>query len=443
MQYNITPYVLIKGRKPTVQYFHMFGSLCYLTNGRDDLGKMKPKMRTPERSNNSTTNTFNNEDTPSSSSIIVEEHDAPQVVSLLEEPIANEPTTPASDDNADEFKNQEDVTNLMESLFKNSILQSSRIHKKHGVEGCDSISTLMATVRIDVDLQVQLVFAEDTSASVLQVQVELYLPRRNTSMLIYITKALPYESEISSRILGEWSRAKKSFIAVKAKVERKSLALKAEKESSDEECSTSGSEDEEYAIAVRDFKKFFKRRGRFMRQPRNDKKTFQRSRDDKNGKSDRKCFKCGDPNHLIGECPKPPKDKNQRAFVEGLGFNSFESSSSGTKEIKFVKAQKKTSSDGGPINMGGLLNVQAAPNANMGPPTGTTLGYEKNDTPKIVKATSSLINTLGKSKLNVTFDETHPPSKTSPLVNDDLDEEEAIKITEKKSLENDIEDETL
>ncbi|GJZ51086.1 reverse transcriptase domain-containing protein, partial [Tanacetum coccineum] len=102
---------------------------------------------------------------------------------------------------------------------------------------------------------------------------------------------------------------------VKAKEERKSLTLKAKKESSDKECSTSGSEDVEYAMAVRDFKKFFKRRGRFVRQPRNDKKTFQRSRDDKNGKSDRKCFRCGDPNHLIGECPKPPKDKNQRAFV--------------------------------------------------------------------------------------------------------------------------------
>ncbi|GKB19299.1 hypothetical protein Tco_0853222 [Tanacetum coccineum] len=52
---------------------------------------------------------------------------------------------------------------------------------------------------------------------------------------------------------------------VKAKVERKSIALKAKKESSDEECLTSGSEDEEYAMAVRDFKKFFKRRGRFVR----------------------------------------------------------------------------------------------------------------------------------------------------------------------------------
>ncbi|GJZ12401.1 hypothetical protein Tco_0547631 [Tanacetum coccineum] len=39
---------------------------------------------------------------------------------------------------------------------------------------------------------------------------------------------------------------KKDSKIVKAKVERKSLALKAKKESSDEECSTSGSEDEEY-----------------------------------------------------------------------------------------------------------------------------------------------------------------------------------------------------
>ncbi|GKC45829.1 zf-CCHC domain-containing protein [Tanacetum coccineum] len=313
---------------------------------------------------------------------------------------------------------------------------------------------------------------------------------------------------------------KKDSEIVKAKVERKPIAfLKAKKESSDEECSTSGSEDEEYAMAVRDFKKFFKRRGRFVRQPQNDKKTFQRSRDDKNGKSDRKCFRCGDPNHLIGECPKPPKDKNQRAFVRascsdsgeeddvkvkdetclvahassevcskssyfsdenssiddlaldneydklckmslkiitknkrlkatrnslenelrklkdklsileknkgvdldcakchalkieneklkeestrlnkfeksthclnemlsnqkpsgdklGLGFNSFEASSSGTKEIKFVKAQKKAYSDGGPINMGGPLNDQAAPKIIMGPPPATP-GSEK------------------------------------------------------------------
>ncbi|GJU58001.1 zf-CCHC domain-containing protein [Tanacetum coccineum] len=263
---------------------------------------------------------------------------------------------------------------------------------------------------------------------------------------------------------------KKDSEIVKAKVERKSLALKARKESNDE--------------------------------------------------YDRKCFRCGDPNHLIGECPKPPKDKNQKAFFEGsssdsgeeddekvknetclvaqassevcfessyfsdenssiddlvldneydklckislkiitknkrlkaartslekeisilkekvstleknkgvdlecvkchmlkieneklkeealkltkieksihclnemlnnqkpskeklgLGFNSFEASSSGTKEIKFVKAQNKASSDRAPINMGDPLNMQAAPKENMGPPPATTPGSKK------------------------------------------------------------------
>ncbi|GKB08351.1 retrovirus-related pol polyprotein from transposon TNT 1-94 [Tanacetum coccineum] len=43
-RYNKTSYELIKGRKPNVQYFHVFGSLCYPTNDRDDLGKMKPKV---------------------------------------------------------------------------------------------------------------------------------------------------------------------------------------------------------------------------------------------------------------------------------------------------------------------------------------------------------------------------------------------------------------
>ncbi|GKD70135.1 hypothetical protein Tco_1324225 [Tanacetum coccineum] len=85
---------------------------------------------------------------------------------------------------------------------------------------------------------------------------------------------------------------KKDSEIVKAKGERKSLALKAKKESIDEVCSTSESEDEEYAMAVRDSKKFFKRRVN------------------------------GDPNHLIGECPKPPKDKNQRAFVGGSWSDS-------------------------------------------------------------------------------------------------------------------------
>ncbi|GJY72198.1 zf-CCHC domain-containing protein [Tanacetum coccineum] len=131
---------------------------------------------------------------------------------------------------------------------------------------------------------------------------------------------------------------KKDSKIVKAK-KRRSLALKAKKQSSDEECSTSESEDEEYAMAVRDFKKFFKRRGRFVRQPWNDKKTFQKSRDDKNGKSDRKCFRCGDPNHLIGECPKPPKEKNQRVFVKGSWSDSGEEDDEKDKDKTCLRTQ--------------------------------------------------------------------------------------------------------
>ncbi|GJS46922.1 retrovirus-related pol polyprotein from transposon TNT 1-94 [Tanacetum coccineum] len=41
-RHNKIPYELLRDRKPNVEYFHMFGSLCYPTNDRDDLGKMKP-----------------------------------------------------------------------------------------------------------------------------------------------------------------------------------------------------------------------------------------------------------------------------------------------------------------------------------------------------------------------------------------------------------------
>ncbi|GKE53808.1 retrovirus-related pol polyprotein from transposon TNT 1-94 [Tanacetum coccineum] len=71
---------------------------------------------------------------------------------------------------------------------------------------------------------------------------------------------------------------------VKGKREQnRSLALKAKKESSDKDSSNSDNEDEEYAMAVKEFKKFFTRRGRFSRHPRCKRKSFQRSRSDKDG----------------------------------------------------------------------------------------------------------------------------------------------------------------
>ncbi|GJX29726.1 retrovirus-related pol polyprotein from transposon TNT 1-94 [Tanacetum coccineum] len=365
--------------------------------------------------------------------------------------------------------------------------------------------------------------------------------------------------------------------------------LKAKKESSDEECSTSGSEDEEYATTVRDFKKFFKRRGRFPRQPRNDKKTSQRSRDDKNGKSDRKYFRCGDPNYLIGECPKPPRDKNQRAFVRGswsdsgeeddekvkdetcliaqasneicLGvdlephewikdsgcskhmtgnqnlFSTYKAYSSGNVifgsnlrgniigkgqicgnkcRVTFSEHDSGITKDGKVIGRASKELVRNLPKLKFdqhfcdackigkqahtshkaknivsttrclellhmdlfGPSTvrsyggnrytlvivddysrcfilnpkdyltkfdpksyeGVFLGYSRNSKAYIIL--NKHIRKI-KESLNVTFDETLPPSKTSPLVDDDLDEEEAIKVAKKKIIENDIKDETL
>ncbi|GJR61370.1 zf-CCHC domain-containing protein [Tanacetum coccineum] len=106
---------------------------------------------------------------------------------------------------------------------------------------------------------------------------------------------------------------KKDSEIVKAKGERKYLALKAKKESSDEECLTYGE--------------------------KNDKRTFQRIQDDKNGKSERKCFRCGDPSHLIGECLKPPKDKNQRAFIKSSWSDSGEEDDEKAKDEMCLVAQ--------------------------------------------------------------------------------------------------------
>ncbi|GJX87717.1 hypothetical protein Tco_0339731 [Tanacetum coccineum] len=152
-------------------------------------------------------------------------------------------------------------------------------------------------------------------------------------------KSLSLDELISNLKVYEVIIKQDSKIVKGKREQSRPLALKAKKKSSDEESSTSGSEDEEYVMAVKDFKKFFKRQGRFGRQPRDKKKSFQGSKDDKNGKSERKGFRCGDPNHLIGECPKPPRNKNQRAFVGGSWSDSDEDEEEKTKDKTCLMAQ--------------------------------------------------------------------------------------------------------
>ncbi|GJY29668.1 zf-CCHC domain-containing protein [Tanacetum coccineum] len=90
----------------------------------------------------------------------------------------------------------------------------------------------------------------------------------------------------------------------------KSLALKDKRKSNDDENLMSGSEDKEYSTA-----------------------------------KEQKCFRCGDPNHLIGECPKPPRNKDQRAFVGGSLSESDEENEENTNDEACLMAQPSNYSD--------------------------------------------------------------------------------------------------
>ncbi|GKB74879.1 alpha/beta hydrolases superfamily protein, partial [Tanacetum coccineum] len=170
---------------------------------------------------------------------------------------------------------------------------------------------------------------------------KVYLLRKALYGLKQALKGLKNENELYSTNNGVYEVIIKKYSKmIKGKREQnRSLALKAKKESSDEDSSTYESEDEEYALAMREFKEFIKRRGRFIRQTRDERKSLQRRRDDKNGKSERKCFRCGDSNHLIGECSKSSRNNNQRAFIVGAWSDSGEDEKEKNKDKTCLVAQ--------------------------------------------------------------------------------------------------------
>ncbi|GJS53001.1 hypothetical protein Tco_0626363 [Tanacetum coccineum] len=168
---------------------------------------------------------------------------------------------------------------------------------------------------------------------------------------------------------------KKDSKIYKGKKERiKSIALKAKKESSDDETLTSGSDDEEYAMAVRNFKKFFRRKGKFVRQPREERKSS-RQRDEKKGKSDRTCFRC-EIEIACKSCDELKSEnvklkETQVKFVKfnksantlremldtqklssckiDLGFDNSKASTSRTKIMSFVGSSAENAMDGSTI----------------------------------------------------------------------------------------------
>nr|GEU35496.1 copia protein [Tanacetum cinerariifolium] len=117
---------LIKGRKPNVQYFHLFGSFCYPINDRDNLGKMKPKSNIGPGLNclNFQDSLEDVNEIPSHKDldnlfVIIEDHDAPKIVTSLEEPVTQEPITSVFANNFDE-QIQEDGTQFDRNTFMNS-----------------------------------------------------------------------------------------------------------------------------------------------------------------------------------------------------------------------------------------------------------------------------------------------------------------------------------
>ncbi|GJS97583.1 zf-CCHC domain-containing protein [Tanacetum coccineum] len=73
-------------------------------------------------------------------------------------------------------------------------------------------------------------------------------------------------------------------------------------------------------------------------QPREENISF-RQRDEKKGKSDQKCFRCGDINHLIGDCPKPSRNKDQKAFIGGSWSDSENDAEDKTNDETCLMAQ--------------------------------------------------------------------------------------------------------
>nr|GEX90099.1 hypothetical protein [Tanacetum cinerariifolium] len=112
------------------------------------------EKRSPDVFINSDAQTnLNNEDTTLSSSITIEDNEAPLLVSSSEEQIS-----PISNDIAVESV-QEDSIDLDGNTLITSFISPwgrhitcTKLLKKHGMDGCDSISTPMASARLDANL---------------------------------------------------------------------------------------------------------------------------------------------------------------------------------------------------------------------------------------------------------------------------------------------------
>nr|GEV87977.1 Gag-Pol polyprotein [Tanacetum cinerariifolium] len=250
--------------------------------------------------------------------------------------------------------------------------------------------------------------------------------------------------------------------------------LKAKKESSDDETSTSESDDEEYAMAVRNFKMFFRRKGKFVRQPREEKKSF-RQRDKKKDAVIQIISLAIVQNHLATKIKRPSLEVCLRTCLEPDKWIKDSGCSKHMTANKSLFSTYKEYDRGNVVfgsNLKGKIigkgmiyndslsvyNVEHVGKTHyeifrgrkpsleyfkvcgskcfvlstkdyltkFDPKSyeGVFLGYSQNSKAYVVlnKHTMKV-----KESLSVTFDESPPPTKLSPLVDDDVGEEESIK----------------
>ncbi|GJX94559.1 retrovirus-related pol polyprotein from transposon TNT 1-94 [Tanacetum coccineum] len=169
-------------------------------------------------------------------------------------------------------------------------------------------------------------------------------------------------------------------------------------------------------------------------------------------------LRCGDPNHLIGECSKPPKNNDRRAFIRGTWSDNGEDEVEKTKDETCLVAQapdeiclginlepnewiKDSGCSKHMISKRFILNTKDYL-TKFDPKSyeGVFLGYSQNSKAYIIlnKQTMKV-----EESLSVTFDETPLPPKISPLEDDELVEEEAIEVSKTKPIGVDLEDISL
>nr|GEU48610.1 retrovirus-related Pol polyprotein from transposon TNT 1-94 [Tanacetum cinerariifolium] len=227
-------------------------------------------------------------------------------------------------------------------------------------------------------------------------------------------------SKSKERNLKVYEVIKKDFETVKGKKEQsRSLTLKVKKKVSDEDSSSSDSEDEEYAMTVKEFKKFFKRRGRFSDNRENE---MEKTKDET-------CLVAQAPDEIcLGINLEPDewiKDSGCSKHMTGNRklFSSYKAYNGGN--VIFRSNLRSI-----------IIGKDYLTKFNPKSYEGVFLRYSQNSKAYVIlnKQTMKI-----KESLNVTFDETPPPPKTSPLEDDELVEEEDIEVSKTKPIGNNLE----